>query len=565
MEENRNHPGKGGKVRWIFLGAALTLALIVVLGYLGLCIYAGRLDTVLPGVYAGDVYLGGMTLEQAEQAVEQRAQSEYADVSYTLIGGEHYVVIDGSLMENDGRAVAKQAYNVGRSEPFLKRGAVILAQLRGNQYRFSYEIEMTQAGLDAVEQALDQLSADVHVALVEHTWAVEGDVLTIKRGVNGVALDRDYARNAVLEAYPKKISQTLEIPLVKSETTPLNIQDIYDEIYVAPQDAYAVKDGDVVVMPHVAGVSFDVEKAQELFDVLVDGGMMALDLTRTEPELTQEELQRVLFADVLSQCTTEIGGTENRLNNVIVAAKAMDGVVLLPGEVFSYNNTLGPRTTARGYLPAPAYIGGKTVDDVGGGICQNSSTLYWAVLLANLEIVNRVNHMYTVGYVPDGLDATVAYNAIDFQFRNDTGFPVRIEARVEGRSMIILLHGTKQTENYVVMETERISTTPYKTIYRADNTVAVGKTVVETSAYTGRTVKVYRCVYDPAGKLLGRTLESTSKYRQRDKVILFNPADAERLGLPASEHGQETVIPAFAPQDVEASGAEQTTTQTAAQ
>ena len=115
--------------------------------------------------------------------------------------------------------------------------------------------------------------------------------------------------------------------------------------------------------------------------------------------------------------------------------------------------------------------------------------------------------------------------------------------------MIVVLHGTKLDDHYVIMETERVSETPYKTIYRADNTVAVGKTVVETSAYTGRTVKVYRCVYDGAGNLLERTLESTSKYRHRDKVILFNPADAERLGLPPSEHGQETVIPALAPSD----------------
>lgn len=525
--------------------------MMVVSCYLALCVYVGKLDTILPGVYAGDgydLYLGGMTLEQAEQAIEQRAQSKYKDVTYTLIGGEHYVVIDGSLMENDGRQAAQKAYEIGRSEPFLKRGAVILAQLRGNHYHFSYEIEMTQAGLDAIETALEQLSKAVYVPLVEHTWGVEGDVLTVKRGQAGKELDVEYGRKALLEAYPKSVSQTIRVPLIETKTTQLDVQAIYDEIYVAPQDAYAVKEGGVSVMPHVVGVSFDVEKVQAQFDMLVENGVMAVDLTRTEPELKQDRLKELLFAHVLSECTTDIGGTENRLNNVVVAAKAMNGVVLLPGEVFSYDKTLGPRTTARGYLPAPAYIGGKTVDDVGGGICQNSSTLYWAVLQANLEIVKRVNHMYAVGYVPDGLDATVAYNAIDFQFRNNTAFPVRIEARVEERNMIVVLHGTKLDDSYVVMETEQVSFTPYSTIYRADDTVKVGKTVVETSAYNGRTVKAYRCVYDGAGHLISRTLENTSKYRHRDKVILYNPADAERLGLPAGVHGQETVIPGVMPE-----------------
>ena len=203
----------------------------------------------------------------------------------------------------------------------------------------------------------------------------------------------------------------------------------------------------------------------------------------------------------------------------------------MPGDVFSYNKTLGPRTQANGYLPAPAYIGGKTVDDVGGGICQNSSTLYLAVLRANLEIVERTNHMYTVGYVPDGLDATVAYNAIDFKFRNNTEYPILVEAKVSGRTMIVKLHGTKTDNIKVKMVTETLSTTPYKETYKPDSSVAAGKTVVDTTAYTGRKVRVFRCLYDAQGNLISRTQESVNNYRHRDKVILYNPADAQRLGL----------------------------------
>ena len=253
--------------------------------------------------------------------------------------------------------------------------------------------------------------------------------------------------------------------------------------------------------------------------------------------MTQGRLQSLLFADVLGECSTNIGGTEYRLNNVQVAAKAMDGIILMPGEVFSYNDTLGARTTANGYLPAPAYIGGKTVDDVGGGICQNSSTLYLAVLRANLEVVERTNHMYTVGYVPDGLDATVAYNAIDFKFRNSTPHPIRIEARVSGRTMIVKLHGTDTEHVTVKMETKTLTTTPYQVTYKPDSTVAVGKTVVDTTAYTGRKVQVFRCVYDAQGKLVARTQESVNNYRHRDKVILYNPADAARWGL-VDENGK---------------------------
>ena len=171
------------------------------------------------------------------------------------------------------------------------------------------------------------------------------------------------------------------------------------------------------------------------------------------------------------------------------------------------------------------------MDDVGGGICQDSSTLYYATLKANLEIVERTNHMYTVGYVPDGLDATVAYNAIDFKFRNNTEYPIQIRAVYEKNKLTVRLLGTKTTDITVRMETKTLSTTPYEVVYKPDSSIAIGKTEVETTAYTGRKIQVYRCLYDGNGELISRTLESTNNYRRRDKVILYNPADAASLGL----------------------------------
>ena len=96
------------------------------------------------------------------------------------------------------------------------------------------------------------------------------------------------------------------------------------------------------------------------------------------------------------------------------------------GDVFSYNGVVGQRTAARGYQAAPAYVQGETVDEIGGGICQTSSTIYYAVLHTTLEIVERHAHMYSVGYVPDGMDATVYFGLSDFRFKNNTDYPVKI-------------------------------------------------------------------------------------------------------------------------------------------
>lgn len=532
MEEYVGQQGRNTKKKAVLI-VLVSLVALIVLTYLGLCIYVGESGVILPGVYAEGVELSGMTQEEAQQAMEDWLARRYADASYELRCGDSTARLDGTVVGTDSAEVARQAYLVGRGEPFLKRGAVILAQLKGQTRTFSSPVYLSQAGVQQLDAALKQLSQAEKVLLVETVWSTDGEELVITRGITGMTADTQKTREAFEQVVQQPGILTLEISLIQAEPVPLDLEQVRSQIYVEQADAYVARDekGKMQVMSHVIGVDFDLAQVQAQFDALAEGETMVVPLTKTTPELTQAKLQSRLFVDVLSECITDIDGTENRLNNVVVAAKAMNGVILLPGEVFSYNDTLGPRSIARGYLPAPAYIGGKTVDDVGGGICQNSSTLYVAVLQANLEIVKRVNHMFAVGYVPDGLDATVAYNAIDFQFRNNTDYPIRIEASVAERKMIVKLHGTDTQHVTVKMETKVLSTTPYQVTYKPDVTIPVGTTKVDTTPYTGRKVQVFRCVYDSQGKLISRTQENVSNYRYRDKVILYNPEDAQRLGL----------------------------------
>ena len=539
MEENVERRGlsRNKKVALVVAGS---LTALIVLAYLCLCIVVGMSHTVLPGVYAGETALGGMTQQEAAQSVGMWLEREYAQASYELRCGDSVVRLDGGIVAVDAEhGVAAAAYMVGREEPFLKRGAVILAQLLGRQKTIPCPVYLNESGKERVQQALEELERAEAVPLVETVWSVDGDVLTLVRGSTGVSIDKEQTIAALLEAAQLPGDRTVEAAMVQVAPAPLDLQQVHGQIYAQAADAYVVSDeqGGCRIEPHVVGLDFDAAQAQGRFDIANEGDTVRIPLVVTTPDMTQSELQGMLFADILGECSTNIGGTANRLNNVQVAAKAMNGKILMPGEVFSYNETLGARTVANGYLPAPAYIGGKTVDDVGGGICQNSSTLYLAALRANLEIVERTNHMYTVGYVPDGLDATVAYNAIDFKFRNNTDYPIRVEAQVSGRTMIVKLHGTDTKYVTVKMVTETLSTKPYAVTYKADSTVAVGKTVVDTTAYTGRKVRVFRCVYDSEGNLISRTQESVSNYHHRDKVILYNPADADRLGL-VDENGE---------------------------
>lgn len=524
------HAGAGKKSVLAILGGLVAL---IVLVYLGLCIYVGASHTILPGVWTKWAELSGMTREEAVSTLDTWMEQVYADVRYELTCEGSTARVNGDIARVDSEKAAEEAYKVGRSEPFLKRGAVIFAHLIGVKTMVDCPVELNDAGKQQLEQAVKQLSTAENTALVETVWSLDGDKLVIVHGTTGVQVDEEQARQALLAAMQNPGDQEVVVPVVKTEPAHLDLRQVHDQIYTQAADAYVERDeqGKVQVVPHVVGIDFDAALAQEQFDGAAEGGVVRIPLTVTVPAVTKNSLQSRLFSDVLGECNTNIGGTEYRLNNVIVAAKAMDGTILMPGEVFSYNETLGPRTQANGYLPAPAYIGGKTVDDVGGGICQNSSTLYMAVLRANLEIVERTNHMYTVGYVPDGLDATVAYNAIDFKFRNNTDYPILMEAKVSGRKMYVTLRGTDTEHVTVKMVTETLSTTAYKVTYKPDSKIAVGKTEVETTAYTGRKVQVFRCVYDQQGNLISKTKESMNNYRHRDKVILYNPADAQRLGL----------------------------------
>jgi hypothetical protein len=208
------------------------------------------------------------------------------------------------------------------------------------------------------------------------------------------------------------------------------------------------------------------------------------------------------------------------LNNVTLAAEAINGLILNPGETFSFNESVGQRTSAKGYKEAGAYAGGKTVQEIGGGICQVSSTLYDCVLYADLEVVARSNHMFVVTYLPYGNDATVNWGTVDFKFKNNTDYPIRVETEVVERKLTIKLHGTKLDDHYIKVEYVTISSAGFNTIEMEDASVAPGTSQVDTSGHGSLAVETYKYFYDGAGALLEKTFIARSSYRAQDRIIL---------------------------------------------
>ena len=206
-----------------------------------------------------------------------------------------------------------------------------------------------------------------------------------------------------------------------------------------------------------------------------------------------------------------------------MACKSINGLILKPGEVFSYNEALGERTPERGYRPGASYSGGETVITYGGGICQVSSSLYYCVMHSDLEVVLREEHGYVSSYVPMGMDATVSWGTLDFQFRNNMDYPIKIEASANRGSVTVSIYGTDERDYYVDIEYVVTGTEPYKTVYKdyaSDNPEGYKDGDVITTPYTGYTAETYRCKYKKdTNELISKEFEAKSVYGKRDKVV----------------------------------------------
>ena len=460
-------------------------AVVVLAGaYVGLCAWVGSSQTILKGVTVGGVSVGGMTQEQAKSALEEsmeQAQNVTLPVEYGTWSGS----IQGSALNLNAEDCAKQAWEAGRSN-FIVQGGAYLGSLMGMGQDVELSLDWSESGKQELNALLDEADQLAGGGITEAAYVVEGDALKITKGVTGVAIDREQSEQQVKQALTDEISQKLRGETAQAETVTLTAHEesprepdfdaMYEELHTEPVDS-TVDPETYQATDSVVGVDFDVEQAKAAYQSAAEGETVSIPLTLTQPKETKESLQAKLFRDLLGSGTTNVSGSSNRKHNVKLSAQACNGVVLMPGEVFSYNNTTGSRTAAKGYLSAPVYSGGASVDEVGGGICQTSSTIYYAVLHTTLEVVERRARTCTT---PDmwmkGMDATVYYGSTDFRFKNNTNYPVKIVTRSydQGgrRKLTVEIYGTNETGYYAVPKSTTYNPVSPTTQYKADSSIA---------------------------------------------------------------------------------------------
>ncbi len=527
------HPARRGLIIVLAVAAALCAA------YLALCAYGGSRAAALPRTTAAGVDLSGLTQAQAQTRLEEAGLSQDRSVTLTVAGVQSSYTVPGTAVVPDAAAAAQAALDLGQGG-FLTQGWRLLSALvTGNEIEVPFTF--TAEGEKQVDALLSQIESELGGRVQETTWEVSGAELLFHMGTPGRAFDLSNVKQEILDRFSSGDTTPLELSPETTDPTPVDLEVVHSQVYTVAQDATLDKET-FEVTPSVTGLDFSVSEAQAALEGAAWGSTVSVPLTVTEPAVSTEALQDLLFRDVLGEATSGLTGTSARRRNVELSSAACDETVLLPGEVFSYNTATGSRSADKGYLPAPAYVGGKSVDQIGGGICHTSSVIYYAALNANLEIVERHNHTYAVGYVPDGMDATVWYGSLDFQFRNNTQYPIKIDMVYSNRELTVRIYGTKTDDLHVEMTNKRLSSTAWSTEYTVDPALAAGETRVDQTPYTGRVVEAYRNIYDGEGNLVSSTLESKNTYKMRNQIIAVSPADAAQYGL--SQDG--TPLPAGA-------------------
>lgn len=523
----------------IILGVLFLLAILVsVIFYI---INIGN-EKILKGVYINTIYVGELTKEDAVLKMNDEIASLREKEIILKIGEQEFKYTYSDLGLSYVNTLVSNAYEYGRSGNIISDNYTILSSYFGKEHFVSEGFMIESARLDIV--VLEMLES-LKNSTLDDSYVVEDNKIIITKGHDGVSIKTEELKLKIEEMInSNSLKGVLEVPADIGLANRIDIEELYNEIYVEKVEA-SYKAGETFeVIKEVEGISFDKLKAKEAYENALDDETVEIKLIKDTPKVKVESLNDVLFKDVLGEFTTtyDVSYTA-RVTNLQVAAKNINGTILYPGDEFSYNEVVGERTAERGFKKAHVFAGGKVVDGLGGGICQVSSTLYNAVLLANLEITSRTAHMMHTGYVKPSFDATVVYGSIDFKFKNNRETPIKIEATVKNGKAVVKIYGMKKENDPVVeLESVILQTIPYTTVTDYDSTMNEGTSKVTQSPMNGYVSEGYKILKDAKGNQISRTLISKDSYKQTSKIVVVGTKKVEKPPVVVPEVPENPVI-----------------------
>ncbi len=427
-------------------------------------------DRIYPGVYIDGLHVGGMTREEAEQAVSARADMEGFDFDLTITVGNQswHVTPDRVPVSRNVSEIVADAWSQARGNT---------AGLRGSGKTPFQERVDRASNLRSFPVSLTTVKSWDHQALKSFCEGISNYVN--REPVNSMVASFDFGTKTFTFTEDQP-GAYLDPEIIYEKTAAmLDGEDYFNSIFLTPEKILA-------------------------------------DVTKTE---------LMNSFGLISSYTTQTTSNRNRNTNIRLSAEAINGITVLPGEIFSFNGTTGERTAEKGYLPAAAISGGQSRDEIGGGVCQTSSTLFNAVARANLEILERSPHAWPSSYVEKGFDATVNWPGLDFKFRNNTDWPIFLIAAYADRRVSVSVYGMSLgVDTSIDLESVTTKTIPQPegTNYIINGELSPGETKKTVTGRKGYVVETWK-VWKQGGKEIRRELLFTSTYKAYQETIEYNP------------------------------------------
>ncbi len=511
---------------------ATMVALAIILAFTLTLAYIMASDKIYNGVCAGDISLGGLTKEEAVHTLKEQYDEKdfnfilkYEDISFEVYSSR-------INLKPDFEQTANTAFSYGREGNVFKR-AIDILKLKGNTYKISPKLT---CDMNLLQYEIGQYLSEYVVDVTNYSIEIGEDCLVITNGKAGMGVDAEKLMGKIEKIYmDKDFKNEIEIEIEKLEPDSIIPDNFVKEYSRKAEDARCEQDGDnYTIIPHVVGVEINPDQARKILEENKDNDeSYVIPAKITWPEVTTEMVEAEFTDTVIGTYSTDYStSSENRKENIRLASEKINGLILNPGEVFSFNTVVGPRTQATGFKIAHVYSGSKVVDGIGGGICQVSSTLYNAVVFADLEIVYRTNHSLPVSYVPLGRDATVSYGTIDFKFKNNKETPVKFEVIADGSTLTVNIYGRKKYIKDISIETTITGYTPYTVNEIKDENMYEGERKTEEKGSNGTRTESYKIVKEN-GEIVSKTLLAKSSYTPTSEVV--------RVGTKKKEIEEETV------------------------
>ena len=516
-QKDKSQNIKKGKTKKIILFVLLFLIIAAILTFSVIfAILTKNSNKIISGISVNGIDISNLTKDEATEKLNSELSKNLIP-EIKLTRGDYSYTLDTASLDpsyNLSSAV-NQAYDIGRIENNIFENNFEILSVYFNKKDITTSVNYNSEKLD---EKITILNNELPDKVIDSSYKIENNNLIISNSYNGYRVQNDVLKNNVLTAISKNIN-TLEIPVEQFKAESVDIEAIHNQIYKAPINA-SYSTNPYTIHKEQDGLDFAITMDEAKKLISQNQETYTIPLKAVKPKVTVKNLPQEAFPNLLATYTTTYStANSNRATNVYLSANAINNYILMPDEVFSYNNVVGKRTAARGYKEATVYVNGEVANGIGGGICQVSSTLYNSVLLTNLQVTDRSNHAFEPSYVPAGQDATVSWGAPDFKFKNNRNYPIKIVSTTGGGKITVSIYGLKTANDYEVkIRSSKIGSIPYTTKYEDDPSLPAGTEKVIQNGSNGCKSQTYKILYKN-GVEVSRTLISTDSYRPHNKVV----------------------------------------------